>query len=274
MTLLTVKGARLPAVGFGTSGLDGRRCTEIVREAIGLGYRHIDTAQAYGNEAAVGRGIADSGVAREEIFLATKVWMAHLDRRGIARTTDESLRKLGTGHVDLLLAHWPNDSIPLAETMEGLAAMRAAGKARFVGVCNYTRRHLAEAVDTLGAELVCNQVEYHPLLSQDAMLAQLRTRGMALVAYSPLGRGRIPRDAALARIGAKHGKSAAQVALAWLVRQDGVACIPKASSLAHARANLDIFDIALDADDLAAIAALDKTGRVIDPGWAPDWDWE
>jgi 2,5-diketo-D-gluconate reductase B len=271
MKYLTVKGEKLPAIGFGTSQIQGGQCTEMVRTALALGYRHIDTAQAYGNEAEVGRGIAQSGVKREEIFLTTKVWRSALGARDVKRSTEESLKTLGTDHVDLLLVHWPNDSIPMGETLGAFAALKAEGKTRHIGVSNYTPRHLKEAIETHRADLFCNQVEYHPELGQDTMLSILRRLGMALVAYSPLGRGRIVKHPALAKIGAKYGKSASQVALAWLVRQDGVVTIPKASSEAHARANLDIFDFTLAPEDLAEIAKMERNSRVWEPSWGPSW---
>ena len=228
----------------------------MVRRALDLGYRHFDTAQAYGNEHEVGRAVAESGIKREEVFLTTKVWRSSLAPRDVHRSTAESLERLGTSYVDLLLVHWPNDAIPMGETLAAFAELRAAGKTRHIGVSNYSPRQLAEAAGTHRADLFCNQVEFHPLRRQDALLADARRLGIALVAYSPLGRGRIPGHPVLERIGQRHGKSAAQVALAWLVRQEGVATIPKASSEAHARANLEVFDFALSDEDLVEIAAL------------------
>jgi 2,5-diketo-D-gluconate reductase B len=272
METLNVKGERLPRIGFGTSQISGRACTEIVKTALAVGYRHIDTAQAYGNEEAVGRAIAQSGVKREEIFLTTKVWRSSLDAKGVKRSTAESLDRLGTGYVDLLLVHWPNDSIPMGETLAAFAELKSAGKARHIGVSNYTMRHLKEAVETHKADLFCNQLEYHPNLNQDALLGALRGYGMALVAYSPLGRGRLVKNSVLAAIGKKHGKSASQVALNWLVTQDGVAAIPKASSESHCRANLEVFDFELSAGERAEIAKLDENSRVWLPSWGPSWD--
>lgn len=261
----------MPRIGFGTSQISGRACSEIVKTALGLGYRHIDTAQAYGNEDDVGRGIAQSGVKREEIFLTTKVWRSSLDAKGVKRSTAESLDRLGTAYVDLLLVHWPNDSIPMGETLAAFAELKTAGKTRHIGVSNYTMRHLEEAVETHKADLFCNQLEYHPNLNQDALLGALRGYGMALVAYSPLGRGRLVKNPVLAAIGKKYGKTASQVALNWLVKQDGVATIPKASSEAHCRANLEIFDFDLSAVERAEIAKLADNRRVWEPSWGPNW---
>lgn len=268
-----IKGARVPALGLGTWQLSGRSCFETVRQALDLGYRHIDTAQMYGNETEVGWAMRESGLARDAIFLTTKLAPGNLAAAAVRRTTEESLRRLATDHVDLLLIHWPTGEAPLDETLGALAALRDAGKARHVGVSNFNVALLEEAIATHGADLLCNQVEYHPHLSQRAVLASVRRHGLMLTAYSPLARGRVQRDPALAAIARKYGKSAAQVALRWLLDQDGVAAIPKAASRAHLAANLDIFDFTLSADDRAAIDALGGIHRVVDPvGWAPDWD--
>jgi 2,5-diketo-D-gluconate reductase B len=271
MKYLDIQGDRFPAIGLGTSGLEGRRCTDVVRTALGLGYRHIDTAQAYGNEREVGRAIAASGVKREDIFVVTKVWRSSLKPRDVHRSTEGSLDSLGTGYVDLLLIHWPNESIPLGDTLKAFGELKAAGKARHIGVSNFPLNLLREAVETHRAPVFANQVEYHPLLDHAALLAYMRARNIALTAYSPLGRGRLVDNPVLAKIGRKRGKSASQIALAWLLRQDGVAAIPKFSSEAHGRANLEAFGIALDEGELEAIAGLDKGFRVWEPSWGPNW---
>src|SRR6266851_4181663 len=251
-----IKGARVPALGLGTWQLSGRSCFEMVRQALDLGYRHIDTAQMYGNETEVGWAIRESGIDRDAIFLTTKVAPGNLAAAAVRRSTEESLRRLATDHVDLLLIHWPTGEAPLDETLGALAALRDAGKARHVGVSNFNVALLEEAIATHGA-----------------VLASVRRHGLMLTAYSPLARGRVQRDPALAAIARKYGKSAAQVALRWLLDQDVVAAIPKAASRAHLAANLDIFDFTLSADDRAAIDALGGIHRVVDPvGWAPDWD--
>ncbi|HEX9491348.1 MAG TPA: aldo/keto reductase [Stellaceae bacterium] len=268
-----IKGARVPALGLGTWQLSGRGCFETVRQALDLGYRHIDTAQMYGNETEVGRAIRESGLDRDAIFLTTKLAPGNLAAAAVRRTTEESLRRLATDHVDLLLIHWPTGEAPLGETLGALAALRAAGRTRYIGVSNFNVALLHEAIETHGADLFCNQVEYHPYLSQRAVLGAVRRWGMMLTAYSPLARGRVQRDPTLISIGRNYGKSAAQVALRWLLDQDGVAAIPKAAGRAHLAANLDVFDFALRPEDRAAIDVLGGTHRVVDPaGWAPDWD--
>ena len=273
MKFVEVKGSRVPALGLGTWQLSGRGCEEAVRQALDLGYRHIDTAQMYGNETEVGRAIRASGIGRDQIFLTTKLAPGNLAASAVRRTAEESLRRLGTDHVDLLLIHWPTGEVPLGETLGAMADLRAAGKIRHIGVSNFNVQLLKEAVDTLGADLLCNQVEYHPYLSQRAVPGTVRRYGMMLTAYTPLARGRIARDPTLAAVGRKHGKSPAQVALRWLLDQEGVAAIPKAASRGHIAANLDIFDFALDAEERTAIDALGGSRRLVDPGgWAPRWD--
>jgi 2,5-diketo-D-gluconate reductase B len=270
---LDIKGARVPALGLGTWQLSGRGCFEAVRQALDLGYRHIDTAQMYGNETEVGWAVRESGL-RDQIFLTTKLAPGNHAAAAVERSTEESLRRLATDHIDLLLIHWPTGEVPLGETLGALAALRNAGKTRHIGVSNFNVTLLDEAVGAHGADLLCNQVEYHPYLSQRAVLAAVRRHGLILTAYSPLARGRVQRDPVLTAIGRNYDKSPAQVALRWLLDQDAVA-IPKASRRAHLAANLAVFDFALSAGDRAAIDALRDGYRVVDPaGWAPDWDPE
>ncbi len=275
MQFIDVKGVKIPALGFGTWALSGRAAYEATRNALDLGYRHIDTAQIYGNETEIGRAIRESGVPRSEIFLTTKVPPTNLHAAAAKRSHEESLKQLGLDHVDLLLIHWPNARVPLAETLGALAELRAAGKTRYIGVSNFTVALLREAVENHGAELLCNQVEYHPFLSQRALLALQSRYGMMLTAYAPVARGRVFRDGTLSAIGRKYGKSAGQVALRWLIEQERVAAVPKAGQRAHAAANIAIFDFALAAEDRAAIDALAEGERLVEwGGYSPDWDGE
>jgi 2,5-diketo-D-gluconate reductase B len=269
---LEVKGARMPALGFGTWQLRGRGCYDAVRRALDLGYRHVDTAQLYGNEAEVGEALRDSGIDRDTIFLTTKLAPGNLAAAKARRSTEESLRRLATDHVDLLLIHWPTGEVPLTETLGALAELRRTGKTRHIGVSNFNVKLLDEAVETLGADLLCNQVEYHPFLSQRPVLAALHRYGMILTAYTPLARGRAERDPTITAIAARYGKSPAEIVLRWLLDQKNVAAIPKAASAAHAAANIDIFDFTLAAEDRAAIDALRGATRLVDPGWGPQWD--
>jgi 2,5-diketo-D-gluconate reductase B len=271
MKFIDVKRARVPALGFGTWPLSGTDCSRAVAEAIALGYRHIDTAQLYGNEAEVGAGISQSGVARDELWITTKLSRDHLTAAAVAHSTEESLRKLSLDHLDLLLIHWPSRTVPLAETLEAMTKLRQSGKTRFIGVSNFTTKLLDEAVTH--ADIICDQVEYHPFLAQRAVLGAVKKHGLFLTAYSPVARGRVPGDRTLQAIGRKYGKSAAQVALRWLLDQDNVAAIPKAGSRAHMQANLAIFDFALSPEDRTAIDALGGDRRIVDiAGWSPDWD--
>jgi 2,5-diketo-D-gluconate reductase B len=273
MKTVAVKGTEVPALGLGTWRLSGRSCYDAVRTGLELGYRHIDTAEMYGNAEDVGRAIRESGVDRGAIFLTTKVPPGKLGAAAARRSAEDGLRRLGLPYVDLLLIHWPSAEAPLGETLGAFAALQAEGKTRFIGVSNFNARLLDEAVERHGADLLCNQVEYHPYLSQRAVLASVRGHGMMLTAYAPVAKGRAADDATLAAIGSKHGKSAAQVSLRWLIEQDNVAAIPKASSRAHLAQNLAIFDFALAPEDRAAIDRIQGGGRLLDvPGWSPDWD--
>lgn len=272
MKFLMRDGESIPALGLGTWQLTGADSERTVRTALDLGYRHIDTARMYGNEAEVGRAVAASGVEREQVFLTTKVWMDHLTYGALQRSAEQSLKALNTPYVDLLLVHWPNPAVPLAGTLRALAELKAAGRARQVGVCNFPVALLRQAVEELGADLFCNQVEYHPLLSQRAVLSWLRAHGMLLTAYSPLAQGAAARHPVVTGIAARIGRTPAQVVLAWLLGQEGVAAIPKASGEAHLRANLEAADLRLDDADRAALDALQGGHRTVDPGFAPDWD--
>ena len=274
MRFIKLKGAKVPVLGFGTWEVFGAEGRQIVEEALALGYRHIDTAQMYGNEAEVGAAIRSSGIDRAELFVTTKIDNANHGREATRRSTEESLRRLGAGYIDLLLIHWPSREMPMAETLAAMAALKRDGKVRHLGVSNFTTALLAEAIDVHQADLLCNQVEYHPLLSQRAVLAALRRYGMMLTAYSPLAKGRVHHHPTLIAIGKKYGKTASQIALRWLIEQDGVAAIPKASNRTHMIENLAVVDFALHPEDRAAIDQLGSgSGRVNDiPGWSPAWD--
>lgn len=258
----------MPKLGLGTWQLRGAACARAVADAIGLGYRHIDTAEMYGNEDGVGQGLRDGGVPREQLFVTTKVWWENLAAPD--RALEASLRRLGTDYVDLFLIHWPNPAIPLAPTIAMLEVLKERGLCRAIGVANFTPRLLREAVAT-GAPIAANQVEYHVMLGQEPLLALCRAHGIALTAYSPLGKGGLVDDPALARIAAKHGVSGAQVALAWLLGQEMVAAIPKSGRAENMRKNQAALSLTLDDEDRAALAALPKDRRFVNPAFAPDW---
>lgn len=272
MKFLTMKDAQLPALGFGTWMLQGKGCERAVRTAIDIGYRHIDTAQIYENEAEVGNAIADAEVSRAEFFVTTKVWTTNLAPALVASSVEESLGKLRMDYVDLLLIHWPNPAVPLAHTLGALQELMRRGKTRAIGVSNFPVRLMREAVEECSAPIACNQVEYHVLLPQRAVLHYAQAQDIIVTAYSPLARARLADHPALAAIGRKYGKTSGQVALRWLIEQPGVAAIPKAASEQNARANFAIFDFELSDADHQAIAALGSHTRLINPDFAPQWD--
>jgi 2,5-diketo-D-gluconate reductase B len=269
-TTLVVAGTEIPKLGFGTGQLTGDACAEGVRDALALGYRHIDTARAYGNEPQVGWGLEHSGVDRGSIFLTTKLWYTGLHAPQVREQLEGSLRDLGVEHVDLLLIHWPDEDVPLAETLAAMSECQEAGRASHLGVANFPPRLVREALEL--APIVCNQVEYHPFLGQDRLLNLARERDVLITAYSPLAHGKVPDDPTLTEIGEAHGKSAGQVALRWLLEQDGVSPIPKASSHERRLENFEVFDFSLTDDERERIAALPKDVRTGDPDFAPDWD--
>jgi 2,5-diketo-D-gluconate reductase B len=272
MQFVEANGAKIPSIGLGTWELRGRTCARIVEQAVKLGYRHFDTAQIYENEREVGEGVRASGIKRDELFVTTKVWTTHFAPNELVRSARESLVKLRTPYVDLLLLHWPNPHVPLSETLGALARVRQAGLARHIGVSNFTVALIEQAVAACPEPLVCDQVEYHPYLDQTKVREACARLHMALVAYSPVAKGRIKNDPTLAGIAERYGKSAAQVCLRWLVQQN-VCAIPRTSRIERLSENIDIFDFSLDDDDMAAIAALATTkGRFTDYGFAPKWD--
>ncbi|QFR32358.1 aldo/keto reductase [Ancylobacter sp. TS-1] len=272
METITTQGVAIPRLGFGTFRMPGADAQPVVESALALGYRHIDTAAMYENEAAVGAALATSGIARDELFITTKVWHDQLSPEALHHAFDASLRKLGLDHVDLYMIHWPSRDMDMAATLDALMSLRERGLTRAIGVCNFNLPMLRRAVEEIGAPLASVQLEYHPFLSQAPMLAYLRQKGIPLTAYAPLAQGRAANDPTLASLGARHGCSAAQMAIAWLLDQPGVAVIPKAARPESQRANLDALAIRLDDEDRAAIAALPKDQRFVRPPFAPDWD--
>ena len=256
MEYQSIKGEKVPSLGLGTYRLTGEACVGAVGLALSMGYRHIDTAQMYGNESEVGRGMEDSGVGRDEIFLTTKVWPSDYAHDRVISKTRESLNKLRTGHVDLLLMHWPGDGVPLGETLGAMRELQEEGAVRHVGVSNFSPS-LVEGASGY-ADVFCNQVEYHVYRRQDTLLDQARSLDYLLVAYRPLSRGGVERDATLREVGRAHGKTAAQVALRWLVQQEKVAAIPKATGEEHLRSNLDVFDFELTSEEMDRVSTLGR----------------
>lgn len=270
---VTANGATIPALGFGTFELDSEQAESMVEYALKVGYRHIDTAQAYNNEAAVGRGIENSGVAREDIFLTTKVWTDRFTDGDLQKSVEKSLDRLGTDYVDLILLHWPNPDVSLKETLNALNEVQDKGLARNIGISNFTSRQIHEAAEISGHPLATNQVEYHPYLDQKPVLDALAEHDISLTAYCPLARGEVFKDPTLERIGKKHGKNAGQVTLRWLIQQDNVIALPRSSNPDHVASNFDVFDFELTEEDMSEISKLhSEDGRMINPSFAPEWD--
>ena len=270
MPILEANGMRMPRIGLGTWPMKGAECQAAVESALGLGYRHVDTAEMYGIEDAVGAGIAAAGLPRADVFLTTKIWWDKPKGAAIRQAFDASLARLATPYVDLLLIHWPSPDLDLPDALRALAAIRAEGRAKAIGVSNFPPRLLQRAIAE-GVELACLQVECHLLLDQSKLLGITRAAGMALTAYSPLAKGENLDLPAVRQVAAKHGATLAQVALAWLLAQEGVAMVPKAASPARQKENLGALALRLDAADLAALAALPKDRRFVNPSFAPDW---
>jgi 2,5-diketo-D-gluconate reductase B len=272
MQFVESHGAKIPAIGLGTWELRGRTCARLVEQALRLGYRHIDTAQVYENEREVGEGLRSSGVKRADVFVTTKVWTTHFAPNDLERSTRESLAKLRLSEVDLLLLHWPNPQVPLQETLGALARVKKLGLAKNIGVSNFTVALIEQAVALCPEPLVCDQIEYHPYLDQTKVLDACAGQGIAVVAYSPVAKGRIKNDEALVRIGQAHGKTAAQVCLRWLVQQN-VSAIPRTSRIERLSENIDIFDFSLSGEEMDRISQMRSAKRrLTDFGFAPKWD--
>lgn len=274
MQTTTAHGVIIPKLGLGTWQITGGDAETLVAQAIDRGYRHVDTARAYGNETEVGRGIRAASVPREEIFLTTKIWPTDFAADALMKAAADSVKNLGVGAVDLLLLHWPTPEMNLAETIPALNRARSEGLARNIGVSNFTKKLMTEAFALSEAPLIANQVEYHPFLEQTIVLETARALGMAITAYCPLARGKVLGDPTLKRIGAAHGASETQVALAWLLAQDDVIAIPRSSKIERVMENWKAQDIRLSDAEIAEIHAMARPdGRLVKlDGLAPDWD--
>lgn len=256
-------GQEIPQIGLGTWELKGDECEEVVRTALEMGYRHIDTAEMYENEEAIGRAIAD--IDRDELFLTSKVWWDNLHKYDVPDACEGSLERLGTEYLDLYLVHWPNAGIPLEETVEAMQRLREDGLIRAWGVSNFTRAHLDDALELDRPAM--NQVELHPYLRQEELDRYCRRHNVRLTAYSPLARGEVDEDELLDRIGTRYGKTGAQVALRWSI-QHGHVVIPKSSTPRHLATDLDIFDFTLSQEEMERIDGLDEGRRIIEPDFA------
>ena len=271
---VSANGAKIPLLGLGTWDLRGRSCARLVESALRLGYSHVDTAEMYDNEREVGEGLHASGVKRDDFFVTTKVWPSHFAPRDLEHAARDSLKRLRLREVDLLLLHWPNPQIPLADTLGALCKVKSDGLARHIGVSNFTVKLVEKAVRLSTEPLVCNQIECHPFLDQSKVIAACRRHDMAVVAYSPIARGGARNDKLLARIGAAHGKSAAQVCLRYLVQQD-IVVIPRTSKERRLSENAALFDFALSAAEMKEIAGLARRdGRIVDWSYSGRARWD
>lgn len=271
MEYIELQNEKIPAIGLGTWQLT-EGCAEAVENALNIGYEHIDTAQAYGNEAEVGQGIQNADIEREEIWLTTKVWRNNLNKDDLKESVEESLKKLKTGYVDLLLIHWPFPEMDLKAVLEEMDELVEEGKARHIGISNFTAEQTRRAQELSEHDLLTNQVEYHPFLNQDKVLNECRDQNMMLTAYSPLARGEVLGNKLLKKIGERYGKSETQIALRWLIQQENVSAIPKASTKIHQKENLDIFDFELKHTELKEISDLARNKRKVNPDFSPNWD--
>ncbi|KAB7631203.1 2,5-didehydrogluconate reductase DkgB [Stenotrophomonas rhizophila] len=265
----------IPAFGLGTFRLKGQTVIDSVRNALDVGYRAIDTAQIYENEAEVGQAIAESGVARDDLFLTTKIWIANFHHDALLESLRESLRKLRTDHVELTLIHWPSpkDAVPMAEYLGALAEAKSQGLTRQIGISNFTIAQTRQAIAILGADAIAtNQIEVHPYLQNRALIAFLKEQGIHVTAYMSLAYGEVLKDPVIQAIAAHHRATPAQVALAWALQQ-GFAVIPSSTKRDNLAGNLLAAELRLSDEDMAQIATLDRGHRLANPeGIAPAWD--
>lgn len=273
MPIKHIGPAKIPNLGLGTFQTDAGKTAEIVEAALKEGYRHIDTAQAYGNEAEVGEGIRASGVPRDEVFLTTKILPNRFAADDFRKAAEESLKALDVGHIDLLLLHWPSKSVPLSETLPVLDALIDEGNVRFGGVSNFTIKHLEEAKSVMNHPIAANQVEFHPFINQRNLMSALEAMQIPWEAYSPLARGNVLEDDTMKEIAAAHDANPAQISVAWILAKGGIA-IPKTAHKDRLADNLASADITLSDDEIARIDGLRREdGRLISPdSMAPDWD--
>ena len=272
MQVIESHGARIPVIGLGTMTLKDDVCVELVEAALHLGYRHLDTAQMYGNEREVGAGLRASGLSRDDVFVTTKVWFNRLAPGDFERSVDESLEKLGLPWVDLLMIHWPNAQIPLAGSIASLCKVKKAGLAKNIGVANFNIAMIDEATKLATEPIAVLQIETHPYLDQTKVIAAARRHGMAVVGYCPLARGKVPADETLQRIGRAHGKTPAQVALRFL-EQDNIIPIPRTSKRERLAENLGSLDFKLTDAEMKEIGSLKRPdSRIVSPPQAPKWD--
>lgn len=263
-------GNKIPALGLGTSGLRGKQCTEVVKKAINVGYRHIDTADMYGNHQAIAEALNQADIERDKLFITSKIQSEDLEYQQLKKAADRLLDELDIEYFDLLLIHWPSPDIPVEESLKAMKELKEAGKAQNIGVSNFTIPLLKEALAAYPDLITVNQVEFHPTLYQKDLLDFAFKNDIILTAYSPLAQGGVFNNSVLKSLGEKYDKSPAQLALRWLIEKNIVA-IPKASSESHLKNNLDVFDWNFPVDAAREMELLDQNNRLIDPGY-PNFD--
>lgn len=256
MDTVTAGEVRMPALGLGTYRLRGQGCRNAVRTAIDIGYRHIDTAEFYDNQSAIGDAIERAAIDRDELFVTTKIWRTNLAYDDALRSATESIAKLGLQTVDLLLIHWPSEEVPHEQPIRAMNELQDDGRVRHIGVSNFSIEQLREAQSISATPIVTNQVEYHPYQSRADLLQYCVANDIILTAYSPLAKGTAASDETLDKIGQRYDKTAAQIALRWLIQQPQVAAIPKASSRDHLAANYDIWDFELTPAEMRTVFEL------------------
>lgn len=272
MEYIKREGEWIPKLGFGTFNLTGRQALGILEFALDVGYRHFDTAQMYQNEDEIGKVIGNTSIPRERLFVTTKVWHTNLSKERFIPSVEQSLRNLKQDYIDLLLIHWPQPEVPLQESLEQLAEAKEKGYCKLIGVSNFNIE-LLEEVEKSGIKIHCNQFENHVFIDQTALLNKTRAMGCFATAYSPVAKGQVADEPILQHIAQKHGVTAAQVALRWLVEQEDVVAIPKSSQLIRIKQNFDVFNFHLDEEETREIDKLrGRNLRLIDPDFAPVWD--
>lgn len=270
MRTVEVQGVEVPSLGLGTWQLKGAECERSVAHGLEIGYRHIDTAQDYGNEEQVGKALEASSVDRGDVFLTTKLGNRAHSPGDVHRSAEESLRRLRTDYLDLFLIHWPVEMEEIDATLTAMSQLQDDEKVRYLGLSNFTPTQVRHCLDL--APILCNQVEYHPYLSQERLLDLAARRDLIIIAYSPLARGRILGDETLREIGETHDATPAQVTLRWLIQQDGVAAIPRSTSPEHLQENLGALEFELSDEDMKRISGLAREERVVDPPFSPAWE--
>ena len=272
----TAGQANIPVLGLGTWQSTGQDCIDVVSQGLKMGYEHIDTAQAYGNEKEVGQGIKQSGVARDKFFLTTKIFPDDMkfEPEKLMAAAKHSLENLDTDYVDLLLLHWPDDRVPLSETIPALCELQKQGLTRHIGVSNFNIANIIEAKKYADVPIVVNQVEFHPFIKQKTLQTFLNNHHILLEAYSPLARGDVFDNEVIKEIADKHNITPAQVSLAWILSDKHRVAIPKTSNPDHLQGNLDAMKVQLSAEELEKIGKLASSdGRKIEhPDYSPEWD--